>query len=1065
MQFGKRSDEEEVTRQPSSSNNFCRKFNNCDWSAWLKIVQDHYQHGKLKKLMQSFNQQDTRPYLKVKVLGISLLGLLDSGATSTVIGGNDWQLVKTLGLKLDKPRGRKIKMADGSLGQIIGVVDVPFELEGKIKFVQVLVVPNVKGLILGLDFWREMQIIPDLTTKSWMFKEDFIATSSVEEIGDLGDLDRQQRKQLERIVQSYFQRTEGRIGCAHGVEHKIDTGDNLPIKQRYYPISPIVASKMHQMLDEMLEEDIVEPSKSAWSSPVILVRKRDGGQRFCVDYRKLNQVTKRDAYPLPYVSTILDRLRDAKFLSSLDIKSAYWQVPIEEKSREKTAFTVPGRGLFHFKRMPFGLHNAPATWQRLIDNVLGPELEPYTFVYLDDIIISTSTFAHHLEILNKVFSRLYEAGLTLNKEKCHFCKNELKYLGYIVDKFGLHVDPEKVEAIMSFPQPKTVKQVRRFIGLASWYRRFVPHFSTKIAPITSLLKKNKKFIWTEEQSEAFDVIKKDLANAPLLNCPDFERPFILQTDASTVGLGAILSQINPDGSENVIAYASRTLTKAEQKYSTTELECLAVVWAVSKYRPYVEGSHFKVLTDHSALKWLQNLKDPMGRLARWALKLQGYDYSIEHRSGKSNIPADALSRAPESLKTLELVKEDLDFWYEKMINLVSEDPKKFPNWKIENKLLYRKVSLNSNFSDSEWKQVVPKKKRLEIIRECHDPPTAAHLGKFKTFKRVANKFYWPGMAADISRYVRNCEVCASQKPEQKLPMGFMQNQRMVTEPWQLISTDIMGPLPMTTNRNRWIMVVSDYFTKFSLIFPLKTANSKNICQILENDIFCVYGAPRFVICDNGPQFRSEEFKRKLAEYQAKPLYNPNYHPQANATERVNRVVKTAIRSYIKENQRHWDRHLPQIGYALRSAIHETTGYSPNFLNFGREVVISGKDRPSISPVDIQRCQSFDEHTEKLGNLPLIWYDVADKIRRAYEASARSYNLRRRPAILLKPGDLVWKRNYQLSDAGAYFSSKLAPKFLKCRVKKNIGPTTYELEDLGGKSLGTWHVQDLKMYAN
>lgn len=395
----------------------------------------------------------------------------------------------------------------------------------------------------------------------------------------------------------------------------------------------------------MLDLGVVEPSSSAWSSPIILVDKQDGGQRFCVDFRKVNLVTKKDAYPLPKVTSILDRLRDARYLSALDIKSAYWQIGLEESSKEKTAFTIQGRGLFHFNVLPFGLHNAPATWQRLVDSVLGMDLEPYVFVYLDDVIVVTQTFEKHLEILEEIFKRLTEANLTLNKDKCHFCKKELRYLGYVVDEKGLRVDPEKVSAILELPVPRSVKEVRQFCGTASWYRRFISDFASRLYPLTSMLRKNKHFKWTEEAQKAFDDIRQSLVQAPILSWPDFSKQFTISCDASNVGIGAVLSQ-SSDFGEKVIAYASRTLGKTEQKFSTTERECLAVIWSIEKFRPYVEGTHFEVITDHHSLLWLHNLRDPQGRLARWSLRLQPFDFTLIHRKGKEHVVPDLLSRNP-----------------------------------------------------------------------------------------------------------------------------------------------------------------------------------------------------------------------------------------------------------------------------------------------------------------------------------------------------------------------------------------------------------------------------------
>lgn len=283
--------------------------------------------------------------------------------------------------------------------------------------------------------------------------------------------------------------------------------------------------------------------------------------------------------------------------------------------------------------MPFGLNNSAQRWQRIIDTVLGPTLEPYFFCYLDDVVIVTQDFEEHLKVLGEVLKRLHENGITLSWDKCQFCRSELRYLGHVVNENGLSVDPDKVRAILDFPQPKTVKQVRRFNGLASWYRRFIPNFAGIMAPITKLLRKTKQFKWEEEQESAFREIQTLLISAPLLACPDFSKPFTLQTDASNSGLGAILAQKFDDG-DRPIAYASRALTKHEKKYFASEVECLCVLSAIKKFRPYIEGVYFTVITDHSALRWLHNLKDPTGRLGRWALELQSYDFEVQHRPGQ-----------------------------------------------------------------------------------------------------------------------------------------------------------------------------------------------------------------------------------------------------------------------------------------------------------------------------------------------------------------------------------------------------------------------------------------------
>jgi hypothetical protein len=343
-------------------------------------------------------------------------------------------------------------------------------------------------------------------------------------------------------------------------------------------------------------------------------------------------------------------------------------------------------------------------------------LEPYVFKYLDDIIIATPTLEKHFEILNLVFQRLKEANLTLNREKCHFCRPELRFLGYVVTRSGIAVDPAKVEAIINLPQPKTVKDVRRVIGMISWYRRFVDNFSDVLAPLTALLRKDKKFDWDTSCEESFRKIKDALVSAPILACPNFEHPFYVQTDASAYGLGAVLTQKYNDR-EHVICYLSRSLSRAERNYSSTERECLAVLWAVEKLRCYLELSKFYLITDCHSLLWLENLKDPQGRLGRWALRLQQFDYEMFHRRGKDHIVPDTLSRAiPGNIEINYIDVENVkDAWYIKMNNLVEKFPLKYSKWRVEGAKLYKYIEPDFKYCREEadfWKLVIPKEKTL-----------------------------------------------------------------------------------------------------------------------------------------------------------------------------------------------------------------------------------------------------------------------------------------------------------------------------------------------------------------
>lgn len=1016
----------------------------------------------------SHARKDQRPYLEISILGFQLLGLLDSGASCTIVGYKGRDLLLSLGLRIDFRSGY-CTVANGRSCQSSGIIQAPMSLMGKTRLIDILVVPELPHtLILGIDFWKAMNIIPDLRQDVWHFAKDEAVLCSVQGVQSESTLSAEQRVRLNTLIREKFSVMGNNLGCTGVAKHEIRVVPGTrPIKQRYYPVSPHKQSIIDEEVKSMLEKGIIEPSKSGWSSPICLVPKRDGSWRFCIDYRMLNKVTLKDAYPLPLISSILDQLRDARYLSSIDIKSAYWQVELEESSREYTAFTVPGRGLYQFRRMPFGLTNAPATWMRVIDSVLGPELQPSVAVYLDDILIISKDFDSHIKSLELVFDKLHAAGLVVSQEKCQFCLPELRYLGYLVDSAGLRPDPTKVEAILNIPRPQNPTEIRRFIGTASWYRRFIPNFSTLTSPLSALTRKRVKCSWTSACEESFRKIKELLVTASILTCPDFSKSFTLQTDASAYGLGCVLTQQYEDG-ERVICYLSRSLTRQEQNLSTTERECLAVIWSVEKLRHYLENVRFTVITDHHSLLWLHRLKDPQGRLARWALRLQPYDFEIVHRRGKDNIVPDMLSRTVPQL--VDSLGNDRNFsvttdkWYHRMISQIENNPVKFPKWRVENGQLFKYVKCKipelADGSDY-WKRVVPKDYRLDILRENHDEITAGHTGIYKTFWRIRCLYFWPQMQSDVTKYVKRCKVCAQCKPEQKRPAGLMGSRPVVTQPFELISLDYIGPFPRSSRGHTHVLVVSDYFSKMVLMFPVRSAKSKSLVSLVENNIFLAYGVPKTIMCDNGVQMRSKEFQSLCKNYCVEVFYTASYYPRANPTERDNRVIKTMISCYIKEDHRQWDENLPHIARAICTARHETTGYSPFYILFGREHKLSGKEyeyRVDSSPDDLNSYI----YKRQLG-LQRLYADVSKRIRQSHEKSKHQYDLRRRP-VQYDIGQLVWRKNKCLSDATENFNAKLAPKFVgPFRIRKRTGNWTYELEDDSGVGKGVWHVQDLKPF--
>nr|XP_049701809.1 uncharacterized protein LOC126055664 [Helicoverpa armigera] len=465
-------------------------------------------------------------------------------------------------------------------------------------------------------------------------------------------LNDEEKSSLYDICSQYsdiFHLPDDKLSTTDLLKHEINTSPSEPINVKSYRFPEVHKKEVETQISKMLSQDIIQPSVSPWSFPVWVVPKKidSSGQRkwrIVIDYRKLNDITIGESYPIPQINEILDQLGQSKYFSTLDLCSGFHQIEVSNKDIPKTAFTVP-QGHFEFKRMPFGLKNAPATFQRLMNTALAGLQGIHCYVYLDDIVIYSHDLSSHCEKLVKIFDRLRKHNLKLQPDKCEFFRKEVGYLGHTISDKGVSPNPDKVKAVSQFPVPKCPKDVKSFLGLVSYYRRFIPDFSKTAKPLTTLLKKDIPFFWSNEQQIAFEELKGKLISAPILIYPDFSKPFVLTCDASNYAISAILSQ-GEIGKDRPIAYSSRTLNKAETNYSTTEKECLAIVFGTKTFRPYLYGHRFTIVTDHRPLKWLFNCKDPGSRLVRWRLKLEEFDYNIEYKKGKINSNADALSRFP-----------------------------------------------------------------------------------------------------------------------------------------------------------------------------------------------------------------------------------------------------------------------------------------------------------------------------------------------------------------------------------------------------------------------------------
>ncbi|MDI9312181.1 MAG: reverse transcriptase domain-containing protein [Limnohabitans sp.] len=850
-----------------------------------------------------------------------------------------------------------------------------------------------------------------------------------------------EKQSLTKLLIKYrnlFASSMNELGKFSGIKHVINTEDSLPVKQNPYRTSSKEKNIITETVQELLNAGIIEESSSPWCSPVVIVPKKDGSYRMCIDYRKLNKVTKKDSYPLPRIDDALDTLAGSKFYSSLDLYSGYFQIEVDDYSKEKTAFRTHD-GFYQYNVLPFGLTNAPPTFQRAMDSVLCKLKWNICLVYLDDILIFSRDFDTHLERLELVFNALDEGNLKLKPSKCHFAMPEVSFLGHVIADSGIRPDPSKIEKLQKFEQPKNSKDVLSFLGLINYYRKFVPNLYKLEKPLRNLTLKNAEFVWTDECSYCFDNLKFLLTTSPILAHFDERLPIILKTDASGIGVGVVLSQVHPEG-ERVVAYDSHCFAKAERNYPTIQKEGLGIMYGLKVFRHYLHGRHFTIMTDHSALIHIQNMNNQNMRLRKWAIMLQEFDFDIMHKKGSSHSDADCLSRYfSETEKDLNvqveydppllsIVDDDLvskqreDPFSSKIITNIEKGMQVNPFF-IKDSILFKRFVRDNCFKDC---IVIPKTHISDVLRHCHDSPLSGHLGVKRTIRRVREKYFWRGMNKDILSYVRSCELCQSKKSPRTGPVGNLKSLTPVS-PWYRVGIDILGRFPKSNVGNKYIIVACDHFTKWLEIEAVPNANASTVANFVLYKIILKHGSPQVLLSDRGTQFLSRVVKELCELFKIKKISTSPYHPQTNGqTERHNSTLKDMISMYVNDCHDDWDANLDFIQYAYNSSQHDTTSFTPYFLNHGREV-------RGLNDY-IERDVVEDEMTEYVSNVKDRLETANDHVmRNIVNSQSRNENYvnKNRKENRYKEGDLVsifrpipqigksqkllrnWKTNYKI----------------------------------------------------
>ena len=855
-------------------------------------------------------------------------------------------------------------------------------------------------------------------------------------------LNEEERQWYTSIIRKFprvFSPAKGALNASHSTECDIQLKpefEHKPQHVRGRRLSPAEREIIKKEITKMLELDVIEKGSSPWSFPVILVTKPDGTWRFCIDYRRLNAITIKNRYPLPRIDEALDRLQGATIYSLIDLEKGFWQVPLSLRGKLLTAFVTPF-GQYLWKRMPFGLTNAPAIFQQMMDEVIHEISWAFCMVYIDDIIIFSKSKEAHAIHLAEVLGRLERAGLTVRTDKCTIATSQINYLGFKVSRSGVSPQERLKKAILEMPRPTNKEGTRRFVAMANFYRRFIPQFSITAKPLTNLQKQDTEFKWEAEESEAFEKLKAALASNPIMKHPEFDKEFIIATDAaSKVGIGAVLLQ-EEGGILKPIAYISRSFTKHEKNYSVTEQECLGCIFAMQQFRPYVYGRRFRLQTDHQALKWLLTQKEPKGRIARWLWEVLEFDFEVEYIPGKTHILPDTLSRAPLQHEEQENHEESAE---QKLLRLASRMNHTQASTKVTETQLTDAMIIAAQKADEETQELVkqgkykgrnivqgpggiwvvqeeerekillPKSLWPIVLKAMHDAGWAGHFGITKTWYKVSVRFVGRGLKQYTYAWVRTCRDCGSRKVKPtkiRLPLS----PQGLGEYGDRVGIDLIGPMPASPDGNTYAVIAVEYSTRFAWAVPIKSRHASQVAKALINHVFCNTGPIRVLSSDQAEELVGSVIKCIAEIYQMKQTHSVPHRPQyVGLVERTIRSLKDEMTMFVNQLQKDWDQCIGLITYAYNTSQQATLRKSPWECAFGRE---------PRQPCDLQIPAKVTTHARSRDIVANLKKAVAQvngealtNYRRATARIEKEYNKRMgRFLWTFEEGDHCWVYNF------------------------------------------------------
>ncbi|UYV85010.1 hypothetical protein LAZ67_X004243 [Cordylochernes scorpioides] len=783
--------------------------------------------------------------------------------------------------------------------------------------------------------------------------------------------------------------------------------DNIPIAQKPYRTSFYNNAEIQKQITELLKYDIIRPSSSPYSSPALLVNKKSDNPnhptRLCIDYRKLNQKTVPEHTPIPLIEQIIDRLSQSKIYTILDVKNAYWHIPIDEKDRHKTSF-VTQLGCYEWNRLPYGLKNAPSQFERIMKSVFTKHNIHYALNYFDDIIIHSKTYEEHIKHLDDILGIFEQEDIKLNLNKCKFLQKEIQFLGYTINSGKYTPNNTNIEAILKLNRPYNIKTLQRFLGTINIYNKFIPHYAQIRAPLNELLLKNAPWLWSAKHEQAFQTLKNSLISQPVLYIYDPSKPCHLFTDASSLGVAGVLKQPDEQGILHPIGYFSRKLHPYEQNYTASEIETLAIINSVQRFHTYLHNIHFTLHTDHLPLKWIKNVKNPQGRLFRWSLILSQYSFDIKHIKGLNNIEADMLSRAPVSFYLT----------YNELKEHQSTEQISSAKIKIQNGLyMINKKGFKRAY--------VPQTLRHKLLSKVHTKH--GHIGTTQMTKIISPHYYWPHMTRDIANYTKHCETCQFNKSrDNRIVYGPLQQMPIATHPNHIFSLDTLGGLHNYGTTRHSIHMIVDHHSRFLWAFPTKSVSTDSYITCLRN-LFQI-NKPEILITDRNAAFLSRKFKHFLDRNNVKHLLTSSHHPETNAkVERLNSTIINRLRCEYNANLKiPWTKYIPKITESYNETVHTTTGFTPKFLYYGIQPQYIGHDTETHTPIEkarklaIERTIKSHEHSKQL-------YDI------------------KHPEPIFKEGDQVLVKTFIYPNTGKLTQRYIGP----FTILKQLSPVTYEID--------------------